>query len=149
MTDTRKFPSNRKLTGSDSSCAAHYLMLTSLVMKIKTGTDINLCACRAEGYPVVEHGKRPLDPVKDYRLTISNPEAWTDSGKVRFGHSRIYHTDTLISYSDLWKAFERGGKGIKSFCDFENCPLPSPTENPCFLDFVQLASTVSAYSGIE
>lgn len=116
---------------------------------MKTGTDINLSTCRAEGYPVAEHGKSPLDVAKNYRLTISNPEAWTDSGQVKFGHSRIYHTDTFISYKDLWEAFERGGKSIQDYCDFENCPLPSPDESPSFLDFVQLASTVSAYSGIE
>jgi len=90
-----------------------------------------------------------MDVSKDYRLTISNPSAWTDSGTVKFGRgNRAYQTDTLISYNDLWASFLDGGAGIKSYCDFENCPFPSPEESPCFMDFVSLAGIVSSYHGI-
>ena len=117
---------------------------------MKTGTDISIPECRASGYAVVDHGKRPLDVTKSYRLTISNPNAWTFCGKaVKFGAARPYCVDDWFSYADLWESFERGGDGIKSFCDFENCPYPSPEESPSFNDFVSLAQTVDMYHGLH
>ena len=116
-----------------------------------TGTDINIYICRSEGYPVVSHGKSPLKPSKPYRLTISNPEAWLLSGQTKIKHKdyKYYITDTLISYEDLWQEFLKGGTHIKSFCDFENCPIPSPSQSPDFNDFVNLAGVVSSYFGIH
>lgn len=116
---------------------------------MKTGTDISIQECRVSGYPVVEHGKRPMDPSKDYNLTISNPESWYDNGKPKIGSSDLYSVDTFISYQDLWDTFENQGEGIKDYCDFENCPLPAPYENPSFHDFVHLASIIHPYCGIE
>lgn len=117
---------------------------------MKTGTDISIAECRASGYPVVEHGKRPLDPSKRYRLTISNPSAWTFCGSaVKFGARRPYEVNGWYSYADLWETFERAGDGIKSFCDFENFPYPSPTEEPCFMDFASLAQTLVLYCGLD
>lgn len=116
---------------------------------MKTGTDLSIPECRSSGYPVVEHGKSPMDPAKDYRLTISNPNAWTDSGQVKFGKGhKAYHFDGFISYKNLWELFESRGEGIKSFCDFKNYPYPAPDESPSFHDFVSLASTVDTYCGI-
>lgn len=114
---------------------------------MKTGTDINLTVCREEGYAVVDHGKKPLNTEKDYQLTISDPGKW-NSGKVKFGARNPFVFNDIISYKELWNLFIEGGEGIKSFCDFENCPLPSPEENPNFSDFVQLAQTVYYYKGI-
>jgi hypothetical protein len=117
---------------------------------MKTGTDCNLQECRACGYPVVEHGRRPLDPAKPYNLTISNPRHWPD-GRLRVGtRSRdAWKVDTFTSYKDLWETFERAGQGIRDFCDFENCPLPAPDESPTFHDFVHLAGIVDSYCGID
>lgn len=117
---------------------------------MKTGTDCSLAECRASGYPVVEHGKRPLDPAALYTLTISNPSLWP-YGTLRPGtKSRdAWDTNIFISYKDLWESFLRGGTGIKDFCDFKNCPYPSPEENPTFNDFANLAGTVRWYHGLD
>ena len=113
---------------------------------MKTGTDVSLWECRMSGYPVVEHGKRPMDPDKPYDLTISNPRHWGKPGTRR---KLLYDTDVMISYKDLWESFVRGGQGIKDFCDFKNCPYPSPEEDPSFNDFVSLAQTVVLWHGLE
>lgn len=140
---------------------------------LKTGTDCNLAECRASGYPVVEHGKRPLHPQKLYLLTISNPEAWTDSGtralleqhKPKGANGQpvpTWKVYTWISYEDLWKQFQAAGDGIKDFCDFKNCPFPHPQDGrkfcaegdpekpqPTYLDFASLAGVVNDYRGIQ
>ena len=117
---------------------------------MKTGTDCSLAECRASGYPVVTHGKRPLDPIKLYNLTISNPRHWPDGTlKPRTRSRDAWDTNTFTSYRDLWESFLRGGEGIKSFCDFENCPYPSPEESPTFWDFASLAGTVRIYHGLD
>lgn len=117
---------------------------------MKTGIDCSLAECRSSGYAVVEHGMSELIPDRSYRLTISNPRAWTSCGKVRFNRKcGLYVFDRLFSYRDIWESFERGGRGIKDYCDFENCPYPSPDENPTFLDFASLGGTCHAYSGLS
>lgn len=117
---------------------------------MKTGTDCNLAECRASGYAVVAHGKRPLDPSKMYELTISNPNKWPNGTLTPGTRSRdAWEVNTFTSYDDLWKSFLRGGDGIKSFCDFENCPYPSPEESPTFNDFASLAQTVHMYYGLD
>lgn len=118
---------------------------------MKTGTDISISQCRSNSYPVVEHGKKPMDPETDYLLTISNYHNWTDNGKPKIGFTKdeLYLYCGMISYADLWETFTRHGDGIKEFCDFKNCPHPAPDENPSFYDFVSLAGTVSGYCGIE
>lgn len=146
---------------------------------MKTGTDTSIAECRTSGYPVVEHGKTPLHPQRLYRLTISNPEAWTDSGTralmaqhrpIHLGHPiPIWKVDGWFSYEELWKRFmaksaeESGSRwNIKAFCDFENCPLPHPQDGrrcapggdpekprPTFGDFVTLAGIIDSYCGLE
>ena len=113
---------------------------------MKTGTDVSLRECRESGYPVVEHGKKPMDPKKNYHLTISNPRHW---GKPGTRSELLYATNIIISYKDLWESFERGGQEIKDFCDFKNCPHPSPEEEPSYHDFVNLAQTVVLYHGLD
>lgn len=117
---------------------------------MKTGPDISLRTCRDEGYPVVTHGKSPLDPDQAYDLTISNPQHWPN-GRLRPGtRSRdAWAVSTFVSYRALWESFLRGGDGIKSCCDFENFPLPDPESKPDFADFVHLAGIVRGYHGLE
>lgn len=118
---------------------------------MRTGTDISIPECRASGYPVVEHHSSKMNPKKDYLLTISNPSSWADSGggvKPGRGHT-AYRVYTFVSYQEMWERFEKQGEGIKKFCDFENCPLPTPENTSSFHDFVNLASILDSYCGIE
>lgn len=110
-----------------------------------TGTDISIAVCRAEGYAVVEHHGNRLDPYRRYRCTVSNPTAWTDNGKRRPFYRNAYVHDERVSYSDLWDRFQKGGKGVKDFCDFETCPFPTPHENPSFEEMAALFGIVTGY----
>ena len=115
---------------------------------MKTGTDISLAVCRCEGYMVVEHPARfkkaPLD--KDYKckLTVSNPDAWTDSGKVDFNtpDEPIYFLDEQYSFNDLLEILEEDGvrESVESSCDWENCQ-PN-LDNPTIHDMLYLASDI-------
>ena len=121
---------------------------------MKTGIDRSLSECRASGYPVITHGKSALDPYKCYRVTISNPYAWTDCGRAvkmnRQGADEedIYDLNSMMSYEYVWHAFLDAGPGIKSYCDFDNCPYPSPTENPTFEEMASLVGTIHSYAGL-
>ena len=117
---------------------------------MKTGVDctLSLSVHRTEGYPVVEHGKASLITDKKYYLTISNPAAWTDCGRVKFNNKkRIYVLATWISYNDMWDIFLNGGKKIKLACDYKIYPIPSPKDEPDFSDFTDLAETIIGYFG--
>ena len=106
---------------------------------MKTGTDISLRVCREEGYAIVTHYGKKLKPEKEYRVEIYNPH----------GKKKSYFLDTEISYKNLWEQFQEKGKRIKEYCDFENCPFPSPKEDPSFMDMAHLAQTLYYYCGVE
>lgn len=115
---------------------------------LKTGTDTSLRVCREEGYAVVEHGRRPMEASQVYSLTVSNPQHWPGGYlRPRTPKKLAYSCDVYTSYADMWETFESKGQCIKDFCDFKNCPFPSPTENPSYGDFVALAQTIIAYCG--
>jgi hypothetical protein len=83
-------------------------------------------------------------------LTISNPQLWTDDGKIAEpGTNRedLYLVDTDVCWDDLWEIFESQGQGIKDYCDWENCPIES--ENPTLWDMLQLISVLHGYCGVE
>lgn len=114
-----------------------------------TGSDVNLLTCRAEGYPVVKHFDVKPKKGKDYQLEITNTQAWNDNGRPMMGYKGPrYLYFGMISYEKLWESFVRAGDGIKSYCDFDNCPIPSPEDDPSFDDFVNLAGIVHSYCGI-
>lgn len=115
---------------------------------MKTGTDISLRTCREEGYPVVTHGAKPMDPGGNYELTISRPFHWP-YGRLRPGtrSKHAWEVNCGVRYTELWESFLRGGDGIKSFCDFENYPFPEPSDSPDFSDFAHLAGVVHYYHG--
>ena len=114
-----------------------------------TGIDINIAVCRSEGYPVVHHGKSSMNPQKEYRLTISNPKCWTDSGQVKFASlGSQYRIDNMFSYVELWNIFTSAGSSIKKYCDYITCPIPDPNSNPSFNDFVTLANNLQHYVGL-
>ena len=116
---------------------------------MKTGTDISLRTCREEGYPVVTHWTKTMDPDKLYDLTISDPRYWPYGILIPGTRSKhAWAVNCFTSYTELWKSFLRGGDGIKSFCDFKNCPFPSPTESPSFSDFASLAGVAHSYHGL-
>lgn len=116
------------------------------------GTDKSIAECRKSGYAVIDStglmkdGK--LDKNHLVHLTISDPENWTDNGKPKRGLDRndLYVVDKYVSFRELWELFEEQGKGIKSYCDFENCPFNH--EDPSEYDLLHLAQTLSQYCGL-
>ncbi len=115
---------------------------------MKTGTDISIPECRKSGYPVVEHDMGKLYVNTRYILTISNPEAWSENGKRKPNQSNPYLFHDRVSYNEMWRLFNIEGVGIKKYCDWKNCPLPSPEESPTFQDYVSLASILHGYCGL-
>ena len=115
------------------------------------GTDISIQECRASGYVVLDQmglvKKGKLDKDKKVRVTLSNPNEWPD-GRNRPGatNHELYIYDVMLSWNNLWEQFKLQGKGIRDFCDWDNCP--HETKNPTVEDMVQLAQTVSTYCGL-
>jgi hypothetical protein len=114
-----------------------------------TGTDISIRECRASGYPVVEHRDKKMNPRKDYWLTISDPSKWTFDGAPYPMAEDRYLFAGMVSYQELWDYFNEQGQGIKDYCDFANCPYPSPDEEPTHMDLASLAGTLFSYCGLE
>lgn len=116
------------------------------------GMDVSIQECRASGYVVVdikhrtETSRCPKD--LEFRITLSNPSFWP-GGYAKPGATpdQLYIYDIDLSFNELSKRFQQGGEQIKSFCDFENCPIE--LKCPLMCDFVQLASVVSGYSGLS
>lgn len=122
---------------------------------MRIGTDISIAACRQEGYPVIEYNKKGLFPDggpmnKDYgvKVTISWGERWTDAGRPILGycHEELWIINDTICFSTLIEIFEDYGDDIKSFCDFESCPIN--LDNPTEYDFLSLVSAIEGYSGL-
>lgn len=116
-----------------------------------TGTDASLATCRMSGYPVVHHRGSRLDPHKMYTVTVSNPRYWYGGELYRVGTPTrlLYERNEYWCYEDLREAFLRGGKGIKDFCDFENCPYPAPADGPTFSDMASLFLTLMLWGGLD
>lgn len=116
---------------------------------MKTGTDISIPECISNGYPIVYHKTdEAMDPNREYKLTISNPKEWKDNLEHIPDCDITYSFNGNVSYITLWEEFGSNGESIKEYCDFKNCPIPSPTEEPSFNDFVTLAGIVHRYCGI-
>lgn len=117
---------------------------------MKTGTDISIRVCRVEGYAVVDHTTKDLNPDKEYRINISNPELWPNGyrSSQRVNHMDAYLVDGDYSYRELYNDI-RGDKNFKSFVDWENCPFTAPENTPSFSELASLAQSISAYKGLE
>ena len=106
------------------------------------------------GYPVMDPTRLVIDGKLDKRkfvkVTISNPENWSDEGYAKGGKSRdeLFDHDSIVCFEDLWKQFLRNArakKGIKDYCDWEHCPIEH--ENPTPRDMLQLISILWGYCG--
>jgi hypothetical protein len=129
---------------------------------MKMGTDISLATCRSSGYMVMEYPKGLikkgiLDKDRPVLLTVSNPEAWTDCGRVKppvhckyqDSYERheplpsIYALDEEYSWNDLIEFISDFGRrqSIASCCDWEHC---QPNfDNPTERDLLNLASDIN------
>jgi hypothetical protein len=116
-----------------------------------TGTDVSIAECRASGYPVIHHKSRKFDPDTPYLVTISNPAAWNPEGTAitRSSRHEPYLVHDLLTYREIWEKFLKGGKRIKEFCDFKNCPYPEPDGDASFHAMASLAGTVHSYRGLD
>ncbi len=117
---------------------------------MKTGTDISIRVCREEGYAVVDHTTKNLNPDKEYRISISNPELWPNGYRSSqwFNHMDAYLVDSDYCYRELYEDIKED-KGFKSFVDWENCPFTAPDDGPSFSELASLAQSISAYKGLE
>ncbi len=118
------------------------------------GTDTSLAECRKSGYTVLDRAglvsrKGVLDKAKLVHVTISNPEYWDCNGHNLPGISRqdLYVYDDVTSFNAVLEQFKEAGDPIKSFCDWENCPIE--LENPTPWDMAHLIQTVHSHSGLD
>jgi len=118
------------------------------------GTDVSIAECRKSGYVVLDRQglvdrKGVLDKDKLVHVTISNPMFWDCNGHNEPGVSKqdLYVYDNWTSFSAVLAQFRDAGESIKSFCDWENCPIE--LENPTPWDMAHLIQTVHAHSGLE
>lgn len=112
------------------------------------GLDKSIAVCRSEGYPVIEVYAKSLNVKTQLSLTISYPPSWKNGYTITRKGEKNYTYYDKISYEELWRQFEEQDC-IKSFCDFENNPIPSPLESPSFHDFLQLSQILNSYCGIQ
>ena len=124
---------------------------------MKIGTDISLTVCRIEGYMVMEFKKRELikkgklDKDCEVTLSVSNPMAWTDSGKplIDSGYDLWVLPPTTFSWNDLVALIDNPVSlySVASGCDWKNCTpnFDDPTE----YDLLNLASDIQWAIGLE
>ena len=122
---------------------------------MKIGSDVSIAECRRSGYVVMEFKVKELFPVKGVldkeraiEVSVSNPKYWTDSGTPQVGCSyhELYVARGVISFEAAEEIFKDYGASIKSFCDFDSCPIEF--ENPDQYDFLRLLETIEGYSGL-
>lgn len=124
---------------------------------MKIGTDVSIAECRCSGYMVIDFGagkdfsrklikKGVLDKDCPVTLSVSNPEAWNDSGKPIINTDipiwNLSPHDTEYSWNDLMEFLNYSDRraSIASTCDWENC---APNfDNPNEYDLLHLASDI-------
>ena len=127
---------------------------------MKIGTDVSLTVCRCEGYLVAEYKiselikNGELDKDVSVHLTRSNPDQWTDNGRVKFGATDPYLLNEYLSYNDVIEAYLMDRDSIDSFMgnepnaynDFTYCDYTAI--NPTIHDLLILADSVDMYRGL-
>jgi len=118
-----------------------------------TGLDVSLRVCRTEGYAVVKHESKKLKPDKKYRITISNPKGWNESGTVNSHYKGAYYlVNTMYSYRELYDYWQTVD-GINEYCGVNRCPFLKPESAstvsvPTFHDLLHMAQTLHNYCGL-
>jgi hypothetical protein len=125
----------------------------------KIGTDISIAECRRSGYMVMEfspdlikNGK--LDKDVGCTFSVSNPNAWTDSGTPdisKFDTEPLWDLsphDTEYSWNDLMEFIKDTKKYImvEKCCDWGKC-IPN-FDNPTEYDMLHMASDIHFTLGI-
>lgn len=123
------------------------------------GIDMSIAVCRVEGYMVMKFDPKKLlkgnriDKDLGVDLTVSNPEAWNDSGKPSIAPQAmempLYALDEEYSFNDLLEILkdEKKAESIAKTCDWKNCPINF--ENPTVYDFLHLASDIHFCYSLE
>jgi hypothetical protein len=104
------------------------------------GIDVSLDVCKAEGYTMIQFdARKKFNPDQQYRIFEYYPEYCE-------GYGGKLKADTLCSFNDLRELYERHEKGCNSFAEtnkFVNF------ETPDYYDFLNLASDLLAYCGLD
>lgn len=106
------------------------------------GTDISIDVCKAEGYMMADtNGEIKPDPKQYYRVFCYYPE-YVDAP-----NPENPATDTLISWENLKETYQRHKKGIDSYAD--DMPETMNTDQPTWGAFINAASTINSYCGLD
>ena len=125
-------------------CVGPYQDLSNML----TGSDVSIRECRANGYGVVEHYGKKLNPRHPYLVTISNPQYWP-YGYPTIGvpSEKLYSYIGRVSYNELYNmAFQDAG--FRTYVDWETYPYPESDEQPSFSELAGLAASIYHYKGL-
>ena len=104
------------------------------------GTDINLAVCKAEGYTMIQYDARKKFNINtSYRILNHYPDYCEDMNGAIL-------TDKYLSFSDLLEIYEDHKKGINSFAETDKFVN---FDDPDYYDFLNLASDLLAYCGLD
>ena len=108
------------------------------------GTDVSLKVCKEEGYLMAEYdGRRKFDPNRYYRVFGYLPNYIAKEIGAR---ENTIHIDIEITFNELVEIYERHEIGINKCCDTNQ---HVNFEKPTYFDFLNLASDINAYIGLQ
>ena len=104
------------------------------------GTDVNLDVCKAEGYTMIQFdARKKFNPDMYYRIFAYYPEDIEDfKGEI--------NTDVNYTFNELVELYEKYKESINSFAETDKY---INFTNPDYYDFLNLASDLLAYCGLE
>lgn len=106
-------------------------------MKI-IGTDISLDVCKEEGYMMMEYdARKKFDRTKEYRTFCHFPV---------YTHLEGFRTNSFYSFDELVKIYEKDKEGLNSSSETDKSVN---FDNPDYHDFLNLASDIQFYRGLD
>ena len=104
------------------------------------GTDVSLQTCKAEGYTMIQYDARKrFNQDAYYRIFDYYPEYCEGVA------GNIMH-DTEYTFNELVERYDSQKKGLDSFAETHKYVN---FDNPNYWDFLNLASDLLAYCGLE
>lgn len=122
---------------------------------MQIGTDVSIPECRRSGYPVLSYKKSELYPKSlnridvgaTFNITISNPECWTKSGRMKENADKPYKLDIDLTWREVLEIYQENKHNLDKYMDFENCPIDM--QNPTPLEIATVVGGIDSYLGFD
>jgi hypothetical protein len=104
------------------------------------GTDISLDVCKAEGYMMIQFdARKKFKKDEEYRIFAHAPDYIEEL-------KNEVLIDVFYSFNELIEMYEEDKKSIDQCCGTER---DLDFNNPNFFDFLNLASDINSYKGLN